>query len=285
MVKNQKGVSLVEMLIGVGLLGAIAIFSSHLLNMGKKIEKQALQEVEKSAEFKGFLKYLDNKNVDWRSYLPDQSFYLNNNNYSRVLWNLGDQDVSADVNNLAIFVDDTSKNFFRTAHSLENWAQGSKYKRVVFSRCTPSNIDAYSLTAQEAYALNLAPVSKVISKDLTRIYCCPLNSLSCTSNQIVNNESPYQMKTFVYSNGNLIVFPKKSDEYLAGLGFFQHFDKGGGSHVPQSYLTTAIVAVDRCKNSNVKTSSKKCSSKYLIKMNLIKGTALGVQDRGYIQVQ
>lgn len=285
MVKNQTGMSLVEVLIGVALLGAVAIFSSQLLNMGKKLEKQAWQEVEKSSEFKVFLSYLDNKNVDWRSYYPEESFYLNNNNLSRVKWNLGETDVTADKDNLAIYVDDTSKSYFRTAHSLENWAKGAKYKRAVFSRCVPSSTNAYKMSALEAYNLNLGPVAKVINKNTTRIYCCPRNSLNCTSNEIVNNQSAFQMKTFVYSNGNLMIFPKESDEYLAGLGFFQYFDKGGGNQFPQSYATTAISIVDRCKNSNIKNNSKKCSSKYLIKMNLIKGTALGVQDRGYLQVQ
>lgn len=292
--KNNKGITLIELLIASAILGGLVLSIAHFAGLSKKHEKQAELLTAKNLSVLEFKKNISIESLDWKLFRPEGSFYFSNNKIKAVDWvsGVGEAPALSQIGFSTDFKHNVVKKnflgfnktiqnvpfiFYRDAHSLELLrVKAEDERRFAFSRCIRRGVNVTNL--KELYNLPLKPFPSWEGSTI-KVYCCQSHSPDCRANEIKNEKSTYQLKTVFYKNNNSTVLPEDSNLLVDGMGFFMMFNN---PKYPTNYELMSFFYINKCK---LKNENKKCSLPFDLETQIRKGSSQGVQDLGIIKIR
>ncbi len=286
MKKSEQGVTLVELMISVGLMGMVFLGSASIFR-NMNISKKKAELEANIAESSNIIKKIISKsksNINWESFDFTESYYSNTATLgipSLVTWTLANTNyINTDQQTFTI----NKVKLLRNSNLLEitNLSQGAG---VMFSRCVDKSIYGTDQTFQEALDLPSVPMINMKTNPV-KVYCCDKKSLTlCNTNaakEVVNNSSTFRVKTYYQTPQVFQNFPAKGDQnIIMGVGIFLTFNSPLN---PYQYKLNISVISEGCVGASRNDAGKGCSSFFKIKNDVISDRTFGsgLQERGFL---
>lgn len=289
---SNRGYSLVELMVAMGLLGLFFIgfneVSRYVIKLNKKIELSG-----KSSEVLTELKKEVNKihqNISWIFFDYDKTYYKasSDNRSSLVTWKFPRvKEYLPNGNRDDLAMDFQGEIFYRNSYTLEIPAvKSSKGSHLLLSRCLERNRNPSSLDLSEVKALDYVPFIRPWSKT-HEIHCCPIGGKDDCSNAITRAGN-YKVVTFYFkrdqkssSEVDIKYYPGDGDKkVLDSVGLVLNFNKDDD---PNQYTVTIFALIDPCLGEK---NNPTCRNQRFI-FNSLKTDgdvkSKGIRDRGFIQ--
>ena len=275
---SDKGLSLIEIMVALGLLGAVFLvgfrsimdYNASVMKKSESYGRISMAHIELKEKITRF-----QKNVSWPLFDSESSYGPS----SLVSWNLGElSEFFSDKSEIAI--DAGGESFFQNSHTLEiPSALSTKAPTLLVSRCVPKGTALNSLDALSIQSFKLVPFVRSWKKTF-EIHCCPIGSDGLCS-ELISFSSHYRVATFHIGEKILKTYPANSDlKFIDSTGFFLRFNQ---NKKPTFYSIRLFSLGNLCSQKH--RLGNKCSERFVFR-ELKTGGAVktrGVKDRGFIE--
>ncbi len=275
----NKGLSLIEIMVALGLLGAVFLvgfnsvmdYNTQAIKKSEAFGRISMAHIEIKEKITRF-----QKNVSW-SFFDSESSYGPS---SLVSWKFAAvSEFFKSKDDMAIKIDGQA--FFQNSHTLEiPSASGSKESTLLVSRCVPKDTALNSLDIPSIQSLKLIPFIRNWQKTF-EVHCCPIGSEgSCQ--ELVDFNGRYRVGTFHIGEKRVLkTYPANSDlRFIDSTGFFLRFNKNKG---PTFYSMRLFSLGNLCSSKSRKEN--KCSGRFVFRELKTSGSVKmrGVKDSGFIE--
>lgn len=283
-IKNEKGFTLSEVVVGAALMGIVGIIVINTFKTVNKQIKTTRNKNNRQLMMNNLVNYANraSKVIKFEDFHNSKTLY----NASRTVFDPRPVSFVTSGGNGVINFDykgsprSIQGGTFEIKMANTTASKNLKTTGFIFSRCIDrSDVDT-EFTLDQALALSNFPFVRLEGMNkVKRIHCCPRTNLNCDN--VIDKDATLRPRVFYVNENKIQMYPgPKIGHEMAGAGINLYLDH---TLTPQSYELVVFTLENDCLQQIDRRMIKPCKNKNIVTIRIIEGKLTSdIHDSGML---